>query len=172
MKQNIVLTGFMGTGKSTVGKHVAGELDMGFIDTDHIIEHEQGMTISEIFSQKGEAYFRELESKVVEKVAQQENMVIATGGGVVLRSENMQNLRKNGIIIRLKADVETILRNTSQNSNRPLLQHGDLRSRIEAILNQREAYYSNNDYEIDVSLLTVEQVVSMIMNIYRKEMEK
>lgn len=168
MEKNIVLTGFMGTGKSTVGKSVADKLGMQFIDIDHLVEQDQEMYISEIFSLKGEAYFRELESKFVQKVSQYTNVVIATGGGVVLNRDNINNLKKNGIIIRLKANIETILRNTSKNNTRPLLQNGDVRSRIEEILKQREKYYQNNHYEIDVSFLTIEQVVSEIIKIYQQ----
>ncbi|MGE4282249.1 MAG: shikimate kinase [Clostridia bacterium] len=169
MKKNIILTGFMGSGKTTVGKLAAERLNLCFVDIDAMIEQQHGMNISDIFAQKGERYFREIESKAVEKISLEQNAIISTGGGVVLKEENIFCLRRNGIIVYLKADVDTIMRNTSQNSNRPLLKDTNPKVRIQQLLEQREAYYKHNDYEIDVSSLTIEQVVSAVLNIYHKE---
>src|SRR5690554_180913 len=132
--KNIVLIGFMGTGKSTIGKRLAEKLNMKYIDIDQYIEDKHGMSISDIFSNKGEPYFRELEKEAAKELSNLTGTVIATGGGIVLNTENIENLRRNGIIICLKADVDTILRNTSSSHNRPLLKQGDVRSRIEQLL--------------------------------------
>ena len=164
--KNIVLTGFMGTGKSTVGKKVAEKLDMKFIDMDSYIENKLGMTISDIFLNKGEPYFREIEKEAAKELSRFTGTVIATGGGIVLNSENIKNFRENGIVICLKADVDTILRNVSCSQERPLLKQGNVRSTIEKLLEYREPYYKNNDYEVDVSILTVEQAASVIGDIY------
>lgn len=168
-KKNIVLIGFMGTGKSTVGKKVAQKLRMGFIDTDECIEQQEGLTISDIFSQKGEEYFRNIESEVVKVVSCREGIVVATGGGIVTRKQNVEYLRKNGVIIHLKADVDTILRNTSKSTDRPLLQYGDVRKRIVEMLEQRKQHYRNCDHEIDVSGLDVEQVAGRIISFVHEE---
>lgn len=164
MKSNIVLTGFMGTGKTTIGKQLARELNKEFTDTDEMIEQQTGLAISEIFATKGENYFRELESQVVQQVAKKTNMVIATGGGVVLKKENMDALRENGIIIHLKSNVDAIIRNTSKTRTRPLLNHINTEARIIEMLKQREVYYQNHDYEIDVSLLTIRQATDKIIH--------
>ena len=83
MKTNIVLTGFMGTGKTTTGKRIAQKLNMKFVDIDELIEQQQNLTISQIFTEHGEAYFRDIESKAVQQISMQDHLVIATGGGVV-----------------------------------------------------------------------------------------
>jgi len=167
MRNNIVLTGFMGTGKTTVGKKVAEKLNMKFIDTDSVIEREEGMSISDIFSQKGEKEFRKIESRIVKKVSQNTNCVIATGGGVVLNKTNMDCLRKNGIIIYFESDVESIFRNVNGSRNRPLLQSDDLRIHIYNMLEKRKNYYMNHDYKINVGNLTVEEVVNKVIDIYK-----
>ncbi len=166
-KKNIVLTGFMGVGKSTVGKKLSSQLHMRFVDTDYMIERNERMSIPKIFSSKGEDYFRDIESKMVEKASKFNNTVISTGGGVVLREQNINHLRKNGIIILLTANVETILRHTSKNKKRPLLQHENAEERIRQILKDREAFYQNNDYEIDVSVLSIAEVCNEIIHFYR-----
>ncbi|MCG8502777.1 MAG: shikimate kinase [Firmicutes bacterium] len=167
-KHNIVLTGFMGSGKSTVGRKVARRLNMEFADVDDLIERHEGMKTTDIFSAKGEPYFREIESEAVKSISQREKVVIATGGGAVIRKQNRDYLRSKGVIIHLRADADTLLRNTSKDNNRPLLQHEDVknkRSRIVEMLEQREQYYKDHDYEIDVSPLSVEQVVEKIIDI-------
>ena len=100
---NIVLTGMMGTGKTVVGKKLAQKLNMKYISTDEIIEKDAGMSIPKIFKRKGEPYFRNVETKAVKCVALLDNFVIDTGGGVVQRSENMEELERNGVIICLTA---------------------------------------------------------------------
>ncbi len=162
-QENIVLIGFMGTGKSTVGKHIAQKTGRVFVDADYEIERLEHMPISDIFSVKGEKYFRDKETAVIKELVQHQNTVIATGGGAVLRSENIRHLRQTGVIIHLKADVETILRNTAKDTKRPLLQANDVKARIVSMLAQRQPYYEQHDYEVDVSHLTVEQIVDAII---------
>src|SRR3972149_7672422 len=107
-KSNIVLVGFMGTGKSVVGKKLAKVLKRELVDTDKLIEKKAGKPIPDIFSENGEPYFRELESKVIEDISKKEKCIIITGGGVVLREENITNLKKNGVIICLNASPKII----------------------------------------------------------------
>ena len=166
MKKNIVLIGFMGTGKTSIGRNVAQKLNMEFVDTDELIEKQTGLTIPEIFSANGEDYFRRLESRIVEQVSKKEKQVIATGGGVVLKEENMKHLREKGFIIHLKSNPDTILRNIGGGDNRPLLKDNPTKEKIIEMLEKRKEYYKNHDYEIDVSVLTVEEAAEKIIDIY------
>lgn len=165
--KNIVLLGFMGTGKTAIGKKVAERLDMDYLDVDELIEEEAGISISEIFSRFGEAHFRDLESKMVEKVSQYENKVMATGGGIVLRKENMDNLRKKGILICLTARPEVILERTKDEHHRPLLEVDYPLATVKELLKFRAPYYAQADYSIDTSPLTIDQVVEEVIKLYK-----
>lgn len=161
--KNIVLTGFMGAGKSSAGKKLAERLEMQVVDTDELIERRAGMKISEIFSRYGEPHFRELEKEVVEEVSKLENHVIITGGGVVLKKENMQNLRRNGVIIYLHAEPEIVYQRVRNEVHRPLLQVANPMEKIKELLEFRAPFYADNDFAIDTSNLSVEQVVEEIL---------
>lgn len=147
--KNIVLTGFMGTGKSAVGRELAGRLGMRLVEIDEEIEKAEGITISEIFSRYGEAYFRDRETEMVKRFSGERGVVISTGGGVVLREENMNALRGNGIIVCLTATIDTILGRTGRSGDRPLLNVGDLRKKIEELLEFRRPYYEKADIIIE-----------------------
>ena len=166
MKSNIVLTGFMGTGKTTAGKIVANKLNMKFVDIDNMIEKQEGMKISQIFSEKGEKHFRDIESEMVKTVSKWEHCVISTGGGVVLREQNIKLLREKGLIILLKANEESIIKHIFSNNNRPLLNDKNREEKIKTLLNQREKYYNNNDYEIDGSNLTIYELADKIIKVW------
>ncbi len=168
--RNIVLTGFMGTGKSTVGKLAADRLNLQFVDTDEAIESRMQQTVSDIFSIYGEQYFREKENEIIKEYACLGNQVIATGGGAVLNPDNMDNLRANGLIILLKARPEVIYRNVFRGNNRPLLKSQNPLERIKELLEERDSFYKNNDWEIDVSDIAVEEVVDRIIGIYRSDL--
>jgi len=170
LKMNIVLTGFMGTGKSIVGEKLAQRLGMGYIDTDQIIEEREGCEISKIFKEKGEDYFRKIETEVVKEVSSFNNCVIATGGGVVLKEENIKALRRKGIIISLSANPRVILERTSKSKKRPLLLNcPDPYERIERMLNFRKPYYEKMDLKIDTSFLNPTEVVEKILKFLRKD---
>jgi len=160
---NIVLTGFMGTGKSKIGKRLATELRMGYLDTDELIEKREKGSISAIFKKKGEEYFRHLETKVVKEVALLDNFVISTGGGVVLRDENIRVLKKNALIVCLFASPEVILKRTKGDDNRPLLGVNNQKKRIEELLALRKPYYEKADFSVDASVLDSEGVVEEIV---------
>lgn len=147
--KNIVLTGFMGTGKTEVGRLLAQRLGFTFLDADSIIEQEQKMTITEIFQRFGEPFFRDIETAVLKRLSEKEGVIISTGGGAVLRQENMDNLRKKGIIICLTASPETILRRTSNDTSRPLLQVKDPLNRIRELLEFRRPYYEKADIMVE-----------------------
>lgn len=161
-KRNIILTGFMASGKSAVGKELAKRLKMDFVDTDNLIEEREGMEISQIFQEKGEPYFRKVETKIVREVAEYKNSVIATGGGVVLKEENMRALRKQGIIACLSGSLELILKRTLEDEKRPLLK-GEREKKIKDLLAFRAPYYQKADFTVDTSDLTVEQTVEKII---------
>lgn len=152
----MVLTGFMGTGKTEAGKMLAARLEAPFIDTDQEVEAAVGLHPSEIFRRYGERRFRTEESLVVARAARLEGYVIATGGGVVLNPENMANLRSRGVIILLEAAPGVIARRISPSDTRPLLsgasrEQGRLQEAIEALLEQRRPYYQDHDHRIDTS---------------------
>lgn len=166
--KNIVLTGFMGTGKTEVGKILAQRLGLTFFDADSIIEQEQNITITEIFRQFGEPYFRDIEADVIKRLSEKDRVVIATGGGAVLREENMKNLRKKGIIVCLMASPETILRRTSNDSSRPLLQVEDPLRKIKELIEFRRPYYENSDIMVDTDDKNPAEIVEEIMERIRE----
>ncbi len=167
--KNIVLIGFMGTGKTTVGRLLASRLGRPFFDSDKKIEYEYNMNIREIFEIYGEIYFRQKERMIINRLSRYSNAVIATGGGVVLSPENMTNLKRNGVIITLTASVETILERTSRRNTRPLLD--DLKQRekiVNELLKERAELYHNADYSIDTSNKSLQQVSNELMFFLRQ----
>ena len=163
--KNIVLIGFMGSGKSTVGQELASRLDLDFVDSDQLLVEKAGQQIPEIFAEYGEAHFRRLEKEVVAELAEEEGLVIATGGGVVLASDNVERLRKQGSLVLLQAEPEVIL-DRVKDSDRPLLDVADPLAEIKKLLSARESYYqAAADYVIDTSQLEVEEVVEKIVAI-------
>ncbi len=162
---NIVLTGFMGVGKTAIGKKLSERLNMKYVDTDVMIKQNTGMTIPKIFKKFGEDHFRELETKAVKCVGMLDNFVISTGGGVVLREENMQELERNGVVVCLLASVEVILKRTSKTKNRPLLSgYEDAKKRIEELLEYRKPFYEKADFIVDTSELDTNTVVQKIID--------
>lgn len=159
----------MGTGKSEVGKHVARQLGRKFIDTDDLIEREEGMPVAQIFSQKGEPYFRELEKQVVVRVCAEGNAVIATGGGTIVNKENADRLKGCGTVICLTATPEIILKRVRRDATRPLLQGGKPLIKIRTLLTARAEAYARADVTIDTSRLSINEVVQTVLAIAAKE---
>ena len=163
--KNVVLIGFMGTGKTSVGKILAGKLGFAFADIDKKIEEEYSMTIADMFINKGESYFRSVEQQMVKRLAARKNTVIATGGGAVANAENMKALRENGLIVCLKANVDSIKARTEGNDNRPLLMaltDEERTKKIEELLATRAEFYDQADYTVDTSELSPMQVADDI----------
>ena len=158
----------MGTGKTAIGKRVAEKLEMGYLDIDELIEKEAGMSIGELFSRFGEEHFRTLESKLAEKVSEYENKVIATGGGIVLERENLDNLRRRGVLICLTARPEVILKRTKKEHHRPLLKVDYPLATIKELLAYRAPFYARADYRLDTSDLTIEQVVEEVARLAKE----
>lgn len=148
---NIVLTGFMASGKTSVSEEIARISGMHLVDTDEYIVRNAGMSINDIFEQRGESAFRQLEHDVIIEVSNMDNSVISTGGGVPLNKDNMNLLRRNGVIFNLAPDFDVILgRLEAARGTRPLLKNSEteeIRSRFEA----RKPFYANCDYSIHVT---------------------
>lgn len=166
--KNIVLIGFMGTGKTSAGKLLASRLGYSFIDTDSKIEQTYQMTIPDLFEKYGEAGFRQKEHEMILVVAGCRQAVISTGGGVVLNPVNMAVLKENGIVISLKASVDVILERTGRRHNRPLLEQEDRRAAVESLLESRLALYEQADLVIDTSAYSPMQVVERVFDYLKK----
>lgn len=165
--KNLVLIGFMGSGKSAVGRIVAGELNLRFVDMDRWIEEDVGCSISEIFSKKGEAFFREIESHAVEEIGAQEGQVISTGGGVILKKSNIDRLREKGVLICLHVDVATAIARTHSHSHRPLLD-GNSPERIRALLMERQPLYDSIPNGVETTGRSAHEVARSVIRIYRQ----
>lgn len=147
----IFLTGFMGVGKTRVGHILARELGRCFLDTDRMIEQRAGKNIAEIFADEGEAHFRQLERDCVLETCQRPDAVVALGGGAVTRADNVAAVRCAGILVCLKADVDTIFARVRRRTNRPLLAGLDpqaQRAKIESLLRERAPYYDQAHIEL------------------------
>jgi shikimate kinase len=138
---NIFLVGLMGAGKTTVGRLLARELGWPFYDSDHEIEHRTGTTVPTIFEMEGEEGFRRREMQAIDELTALSQIVLATGGGAVLRAENRQNLAGRGIVVYLKAAPEELWQRTRRDKNRPLLQIADPKKKLEQLFAERDSLY-------------------------------
>jgi shikimate kinase len=162
MFKNIILTGFMGVGKTSVGTRLAKDLGYTFVDTDSLIEADQKITITEIFSTFGEPYFRDVESRVIAQILDHDNQVVSTGGGAVIRDENRAAFRKAGMVICLSAQPEVILERIKHEAHRPLLQTPDPLAKIKELLEGRTKFYQQADLMIDTTDKSIDAVVQAI----------
>jgi len=169
MEKNIVLIGFMGTGKSAAGVKLAERLNMEFVDMDREIEKVTGLSISQLFRRYGEVRFRSEEKLMAKKLGQRTNLVIATGGGTVLNEENVKALRKNGILICLDSGPEEILKRVNRKKGtRPLLKKNITVEDIKEMLCAREKFYSCADYRVNTSGKDLHIVVNEILRIINR----
>ena len=154
----------MGAGKTTVGRALARRLNKRFIDSDHEIEARTGASIPLIFEIEGEASFRDRESDVIRDLTALEDIVLATGGGAVLRPENREYLKSRGTVIYLRASVNSILQRTSHDKNRPLLRTADPRAKIEQLAREREPLYLElADFVVETGRPNVQSLVQTII---------
>ncbi|GKX31913.1 hypothetical protein SH1V18_43930 [Vallitalea longa] len=166
MVDNILLVGFMGSGKSVVGKQLSKILDRNFIDTDEEIEKKENRSIKDIFDIDGENYFRSEETKFLQSLIEKDNTIISTGGGIVLKEQNRELLKKIGKVIFLHADVEHIINNIKDNDTRPLLQTDDYVKTISEMLESREdKYLSTADIIIQTSGKDVKSIAEEIISL-------
>jgi shikimate kinase len=163
---NIVLVGFMGTGKTTVGHALAQQLGMTFVDMDDMIVSRQGKSIPDIFAQDGEPRFRALERELAGELAGREGLVVGTGGGIVLNAGNIADFSRTGLVVCLSAAPQTILARLESDTSRPLLAEGDKMAKITGILDQRQALYDAIPHQVPTDDLSVDQVVSQITGLY------
>ncbi|MEK6657616.1 MAG: shikimate kinase [Nitrospirota bacterium] len=169
--KSIVITGFMGTGKTTVGKRLSEEYNLEFIDTDELIEKKAGnKKVNKIFAEFGEAHFRKLEKEVIREIAEKKDAVIATGGGAIVDKKNLAVLKKcSSIIICLTSRPDVIvLRTRNEKGARPLLNSDNPLIKIEELLKKRVDAYSKADVIIDTSDLTPDEVIIKIKNILKE----
>ena len=154
---NIVLSGFMGSGKTTVGRRLAAALDMQFVDMDLYIEKKTGMTVKEIFAEYGELHFRALETETVKELAQSNHFVIATGGGTLMQPQNVEGFHQGGgTIYYLDVPLAALQERLKNDKRRPLLQTPDRRAVIERLLNERRPkYLASADVIVDAGAPTV-----------------
>lgn len=156
MPQNIILTGFMGTGKSTVGQLVAAELNCEFVDMDTLIEQRENRPIRQIFAESGEAYFRQLEADLCRELAQQEGLVIATGGGALVAEVNLRVMESSGLVICLDCDPAVLWQRIGHSEDRPMLAAQDETrfARLATLLEQRAPAYGRIKHHLDVTHLS------------------
>ncbi|MDH3981562.1 MAG: shikimate kinase [Kiritimatiellaceae bacterium] len=163
--KNIVLVGFMGSGKTTVGKLIAEKTGMPLLDMDALIEDRAGKSINEIFADDGEARFREYEREMAQELSAKEGQIMSTGGGIVLNPDNIADFEKTGLVVCLLADAETVLDRVKHDSSRPLLA-GDKETKILEILESRKHLYESISHSIDTSgrpspVPTAEEIIAL-----------
>ena len=162
--KSIVLVGMMGAGKSSVGACLRRRTGLGLLDTDEIVASNFGMSIPEIFAEHGEKKFRDAETEALRRVRTEEQTIIVTGGGIVLRKENVEILKSQAAIVWLDADEETLFARASRKQNRPLLQTKNPRKTFSQILGARRPLYANiANIRVDTSVLTDEEVAVAIL---------
>lgn len=157
MKANIALIGFMGSGKTTVGRQLAKALDMKFIDIDKMISAREKKSVSEIFTDNGEKYFRELERDIIEEESRENNIVIATGGGAIIDNENLKNLKKTSFVVYLDASLECVYERIKNSKHRPLIAEAeDVFATIKELYDKRLWLYKiSGDYSVQIEVNTL-----------------
>lgn len=161
--RNIVLIGFMGSGKSTVGRILADRLEAGFVDTDCLVEERTGKSIQRLFTEEGESKFRDIEARAVESVCSRDGQVISAGGGAILRAENVQCLKRNGRIVYLRLSEAELFKRTRRLRGRPLLEGADRKGRVrDLLLARRDLYEGAADAIVDAGEMTPRQTADAI----------
>jgi shikimate kinase len=162
--ENIVLVGPMGSGKTTVGRRLADELNLSFFDSDHEIIDKTGVSIEHIFDIEGEEGFRNRESQMLSELYQKSGAIIATGGGIVLRPENRAIMQQSGVVVYLTSSIEQLLSRTSKSKNRPILEKSlDREKTFRDILSEREVFYQQvATFEVDTTGKQLHEVIDEI----------
>ena len=166
--RNLILVGFMGSGKTLTSNKLSETLKRRVVSTDALIEQEEGRPISDIFRDSGEEYFRKVEKRVVIKVSQQTGIIIDCGGGVVLDPDNMTNLKKSGLVIYLSATPECIYNNIKMRKHRPLLDVQNPQEKIAELLKSRESYYQQADVTVDANR-PIDQIAQDVLKVFQNE---
>ncbi len=167
---NIILIGPMGAGKTTIGRQIARVLGFEFFDSDREIEERTGVAIPLIFELEGEEGFRRREIDVIADLSKKKNIVLATGGGAVLKSENQQTLKSSGTVVYLCAGIDDLLERTAKDKNRPLLQTDDPRKKLQSILTEREPIYRElADIILETNKMTVYMAVKELEELISRQ---
>lgn len=166
--RNIVLVGFMGTGKTTVGHELAKQTGMQLVDMDTIIADEAGKSVSNIFAEDGEAVFRQKEHDLVKRLADKSGLIISTGGGIVLNPENISIFEATSLVVCLAASTDEILKRLADDTTRPLLQCDDKRGKIETILKSRQHLYDAIPFQIQTDAMSIAAIVDTILKAQRE----
>lgn len=162
--KNIYLIGFMGTGKSSVGKILAKEMGAEFLDTDKMVEERTGKSVADIFEEYSEEEFRRLETEVLREITEKENLIVSTGGGIVITRGNLDLMKKTGHVITLIADIQTILdRIHGDETKRPLLEVEDPFEEIKRLLFDRASFYINAHHIVETSDITPREAADQII---------
>jgi len=170
MPESIILTGPMGSGKTSVGRLLARRLGYQFQDLDALIVEQAGKSINQIFADDGEAAFRDRETALLSTLVGKQRMVLSTGGGVVVREANRRLLRAAGLVVNLVATVDVLVSRLAQANDRPLLKGDEaLDVRIERIMTEREPFYADADIRIDTTGKTLEDVAVLILAFYAEK---
>jgi shikimate kinase len=166
---NLYLVGFMGTGKSTVGRAVAQRMGFALLDSDHEIERQQGKTIPEIFAQQGEPAFREMERRFITEGHPDRRTVVSCGGGLVIAPGMLELLQARGVVICLHASIETILARTARQRNRPLLEVANPEERVRTLFAQREPVYRRAGALILTDSRPLQDIVAHVLRTWRRD---
>jgi shikimate kinase len=166
---NIALIGFMGTGKTSVGRLVADQLRFDFIDTDELIQTGTGRTITDIFTKDGEVAFRKLESQTVGELAGRAKTVISTGGGLPVNPDNLASLKEHALVVCLWSSPEKIWERVRHQSHRPLLHDQDPQAKTRELLAAREPFYKQADVLLNTELRSVREVAQQVIHQFRLE---
>ncbi|MGD0744613.1 MAG: shikimate kinase [Verrucomicrobiota bacterium] len=164
---NLALIGFMGTGKTSVGRLVADQLRFDYLDTDELIQSRTGRTINDIFARDGEAAFRELEQQVTGELSTRKRTLIATGGGLPTRPANLDSLKKHALVVCLWASPEKIWERVKNQTHRPLLHGPDPQKKIRDLLAAREQFYRQADVLINTDIRSVREVVQQVVHQFK-----
>ena len=168
MGKNLTLTGMMGVGKSTIGKILAKKLEYKFIDVDKLIEQKEGLSINLIFKNKGETYFRKIESEIALRELKKQDSVIALGGGAFLNNLIRKNTKKLSTSFWLDVPLEELINRLSKSKKRPLLHKKNTSETVEKIYFDRKKIYNEADYRIKCNSLSLNKIVNKILNLYEK----
>jgi len=166
---NIALIGFMGTGKTSVGRIVADQLHFEYVDTDELIQSQTGRSITDIFAKDGEPEFRALEQKTVEELVGRMKTVISTGGGLPVNPKNLASLKSHALVVSLWSSPEKIWERVRHQSHRPLLHDKNPQAKIRELLDAREPFYKQADVLLNTDLRSVREVAQQVVHQFRLE---
>ncbi len=170
--QNIIITGFMGTGKSSIGAALAQAMGWKFVDFDALIESREGSSVREIFATRGEAYFRQLESDICVELNAWHNIVIATGGGTLVNPQNLAAVSARNLVVCLDCAPDVLWQRLAESTTRPMLDADDRQSRLMALFNERKLAYARIPHHVDTTIFDEAKILTAIENLWKGIMRK